>query len=120
MRVFVSVLAAAIAVFGIAQKGIDKQELTKLAGLDKAVATAKAALAKAPKDAAKKKSAVSAIMKAADAYLHANSVAPKVKYPKALRYYRDVLKIDPKHKEAKENVTGIEGIYKSMGRPIPK
>ncbi len=43
----------------------------------------------------------------------------KVKYPRALRLYREALKLDPNNKEAKANKKMIEDIYRSMGRPIP-
>lgn len=43
----------------------------------------------------------------------------KVKYPKALKLYREALKVDPKNETAIENRDMIEGIYKSLNKPIP-
>ena len=45
---------------------------------------------------------------------------PRVKYPGALKAYREVLKYDKTNAKAKQNIATIEGIYKSMGRPIPQ
>ena len=38
----------------------------------------------------------------------------------ALKYYREVLKADPKNEEALKNKKQIEDIYESMGMPIPQ
>lgn len=43
----------------------------------------------------------------------------KEKYPKALGMFRDALEIDPNNALAAKNITLIEDIYKSMGRPVP-
>ena len=63
----------------------------------------------------------------ADAYLaKADSIMadqnnpPRIKYPTALRAYREVLKYDSANQKAKEQIGQIESIYKSMGRPIPQ
>ena len=45
---------------------------------------------------------------------------PFVKYPRALRSYRAALKLDPGLKEAQEGIDLIEGIYESLGRPVPQ
>jgi tetratricopeptide (TPR) repeat protein len=47
------------------------------------------------------------------------ALAPKEKYPKALGMFRDALEIDPNNALAAKNITLIEDIYKSMGRPVP-
>ena len=48
------------------------------------------------------------------------SAAPRVKYRAALQDYRAALKADATNVEAKTNAKLIEGIYTSMGRPIPQ
>ena len=48
-----------------------------------------------------------------------NNAAPRVKYRAALGDFRRALTLDPANAKAKQNVALIEGIYKSMGRPIP-
>jgi hypothetical protein len=45
--------------------------------------------------------------------------SPRIKYRAALKDYRQALKFDPANKLAKSNKDLIEGIYKSMGRPVP-
>ena len=45
---------------------------------------------------------------------------PREKYVSALRYLRETVKINPKNKVAKEQITMIESIYTQMGRPVPK
>jgi tetratricopeptide (TPR) repeat protein len=55
-----------------------------------------------------------------DSFMYNESLPPRMKYAPALRAYREVLKYDAANKKAKENIGTIEGIYKSMGRPIPQ
>lgn len=55
-----------------------------------------------------------------DAFMTDDSAPPRVKYPTALRAYRDVLRYDKENKKAQQGIATIEGIYKSMGRPIPQ
>ena len=81
--------------------------------------TAKAAYTKNPKDAAVTQAYVDATVKYATGTMMADSLEPHVKYPGALKLYREALKVDPNNGEAKNNKDLIEGIYKQMGRPIP-
>lgn len=48
------------------------------------------------------------------------ALAPREKYPQALAMFRDALQIDPNNTLAKDSITMIEDIYKSMGRPVPQ
>jgi hypothetical protein len=59
-------------------------------------------------------------MKYGNVALTSSALTPKEKYPLSLQMYREVLRLDPKNKEAKSNKELIEGIYKQMGRPVPK
>jgi hypothetical protein len=52
--------------------------------------------------------------------MNAGSLAPREKYPQALRHFGMVLKASPNHKEAAAHKKLIEDIYKSMGRPVPQ
>jgi len=90
-----------------------------LAALEKASTAARAELAKAPKDPELIKKTSDTIYKEAEAVLVAPELAPKDKYPKALRLYREVVKMDPQNQGAKDSIQTIEDIYKSMGRPVP-
>ncbi len=80
----------------------------------------KAEYDKNPKSDKAKKTFISTGLSFADLTMKADWLGPKLMYPKALRVYRAVKKADPKNKEANEWIANIEGIYKSMGRPIPK
>ncbi len=56
----------------------------------------------------------------ADSFMNDDAAPPRVRYTTALRSYREVLKYDKQNRKAQENIATIEGIYKSMGRPIPQ
>lgn len=99
---------------------MDKKELAMLAGLEKKHVAAEAAFKKKPADAKLKKTHLDAARKLADAVLVSPALAPKDKYPKSLRLYRGIVKVEPKNAHAKKQIDLIEGIYRSMGRPIPK
>ncbi|MEO8026823.1 MAG: hypothetical protein ABI823_10125 [Bryobacteraceae bacterium] len=63
---------------------------------------------------------VDAHMAYGDFNMNNPQLPPFRKYPAALREYRKVVEIDKTNKKANENIATIEGIYKQMGRPIPK
>lgn len=96
------------------------EEKKKLANAKVAYSKAKVAFDKKPKDAKLKKSYIEAAMKYGNIALTSPALTPKEKYPLSLRMYREVLRLDPKNSEAKQNKELIEGIYKQMGRPVPK
>jgi tetratricopeptide (TPR) repeat protein len=97
-----------------------KADKAQLAKLDKEYRAAKTSFEKSPKNASLKKKYVAATVKLGTATMTSISLAPKDKYPPALRLYREALKHDPKNVEAKNNLEMIESIYRQMGRPIPK
>jgi tetratricopeptide (TPR) repeat protein len=66
------------------------------------------------------KALASAWMAKADASMYDPAAPPRVKYPTALRAYREALKYDKDNQKAKKNIVTIEDIYKQMGRPIPQ
>ncbi len=74
---------------------------------------------KSPNDPALKQSLVSAHIKYGHFFLYNDTLAPKVKYPTALKHYREALKLDPNNKDAQENANQIIDIYKMMGREVP-
>lgn len=57
---------------------------------------------------------------AGDKVMNDEKLPPFRKYPAALRSFRKVLEYDKTHAKAKSNIATIEGIYKSMGRPVPQ
>ena len=97
-----------------------KTEKAKLAKLEKAYNVAKAAWMKDKANATKKKAYVKTTVTLGTAVMTSPAFGPKDKYPRALRLYREALKVDPKNKEATENSKMIVDIYRQMGRPVPK
>jgi tetratricopeptide (TPR) repeat protein len=85
-------------------------------GLDELAAVAKSS----PNDPALKTSLIAAHMKFGHFYMFNDTLSPKIKYPNALRQYREVLKLDPNVQEAKDNAQQIIDIYKMMGREVPE
>ena len=55
-----------------------------------------------------------------DSFMYNDALPPRMKYPQALRSYRKALEYDKTNKKAQSGVSTIEGIYKSMGRPVPQ
>jgi tetratricopeptide (TPR) repeat protein len=56
----------------------------------------------------------------AESFMYNEQLPPRMKYPTALKHYREVLKYDKENKTAQNGITTIESIYKSMGRPVPQ
>jgi len=114
-------LAALSAIAGAQRPPVDnKAELAKLAKLEKNYLSSKKAFEKSPKD----KKAREAFIKNAVMFGHESMISPalatNVKYRQALRVYREVLKLEPKHPVARPEHDLIVNIYKQMGRPVPK
>jgi tetratricopeptide (TPR) repeat protein len=86
--------------------------------LEAAYTTAKASYAKKPKDSKVTKSFVDAAYAVGMGRMYSN-LPPRQKYSGALDAFREVLKINPKHKGAKDSYEMIANIYKQMGRPVP-
>jgi hypothetical protein len=97
----------------------DTKELAKLAKLDKAQAAAKAAYLKNKTNAKLRQAYIDTSMAAGKAYRITPAVGSRVKYPKSLRYFREVRKVDPKNKDAIMYIEEMESIYRSIGKPIP-
>lgn len=117
MRIPAILLTIALALSCFGQTvGTDKKSLARLDALQ---AKAKAAYQKRPKDGSIKKQYVEATVRYGTACMTSDDLDRKVKYRKALRLYREALKVDPTNKEALNNKKLIESIYRSMGRPIP-
>jgi len=87
---------------------------------DAAITGLQAATKSNPKSAEIKTTLVEAMLGKADSIMYNDALPPRTKYPDALRAYRQVLTVDKDNEKAKSNINTIEGIYKSMGRPIPQ
>ncbi len=113
MRISILLASALLAASALAQTAAE----VKTYGT--AYAKAKKVLAAKPKD----KKAKQAFVVAGDRFATATMMSPdldrKVKYRESLRVYREVLKVDPQNKEAKNNSEMIISIYKQLGKPIP-
>ncbi|MEO5951125.1 MAG: hypothetical protein ABIQ44_01535 [Chloroflexia bacterium] len=121
MRRTIATLAlGAVLMFG-ANKAVDQAKaFMKEKKFEEAVAVLEPAAKATPKDVAVKTAMVEALMGNADAYMYNEKLPPFKKYPTALKSYRRVLEFDKANQKAKDNVSMIEGIYKSMGRPVPQ
>jgi tetratricopeptide (TPR) repeat protein len=80
---------------------------------------AKAAFVKNPNDRTVRRRYVEATVAYGNAVMLSPNLLPREKYPRALRLFREALKHDPEHRQAKAHKAMIEDIYKSMGRPVP-
>ena len=80
-----------------------------------------AKLKKAPKDAKAKKGFIEAGVKYSKELIHGqNKLSAPVKYRAGLAVCRQVLAVDPKNADCGHDKDQIEGIYKQMGRDVPK
>lgn len=98
----------------------EAQAKTKAGKHEEAVTLLEGAMKANPKDAAVKKALAGAYFSQGDFYMYNEQMPPFRKYPAALRSYRKTVELDAKNETAKKNIATIEGIYKSMGRPIPQ
>lgn len=96
--------------------GAVSEDIAKLQSDQKAAKTAYDAKTS---DEELKKKYVVATVKLGTATMMSEKIDRKVKYADALKLYREALKVDPTNAEAMNNKELIEGIYKSMKRPIP-
>jgi tetratricopeptide (TPR) repeat protein len=118
-RTLVTIALGAALMLG-ANKAVDEAKaLMKNKKYEEAVAVLDPAVKAAPKDVAVKNAMVEALLGNGDTYMYDEKLPPFKKYPAALKSYRRVLEFDKANQKAKDNVAMIEGIYKSMGRPVP-
>ena len=101
------------------QKDTEAQDRQQLKDFQTAYEKAKKSLAAHPKSTSARHEFVVSTDRLATATMTSLVLGPKDKYPKALRLYREALKIDPKNREASSNAKLIEDVYRSMHRPIP-
>jgi tetratricopeptide (TPR) repeat protein len=97
----------------------DTDSAKKLATLGKSYTATKAALAKKPKDPKLQERFITAAVKYGHECMTSPDLDRKLKYKRALRVYREVLKLDPDNEVAKEESNLIISIYKQMGRKVP-
>lgn len=103
--------------------GTPVQEAKKLLAekkYEQAISTLEAAHKTQPKSAEVQKTLAEAHLAHGDSFMYNEALPPRMKYPQALKAYRKVLEYDKANKKAQEQISTIENIYKSMGRPIPQ
>lgn len=87
---------------------------------DDAITALEAAHKKNPKSTEVTKALTEALLAKGDSFMYNEALPPRMKYPAALRTYRQALTYDKDNKKAQTQIATIEGIYKSMGRPVPQ
>ena len=112
--------AAALLVAADAKLLKDAGDKLKAKKYDEALTLLDPAFKKTPNDAALAKALADAHLQYGDFYLNNSAMPPFQKYPNALRQYRQVLAYDKTNTDAQGKIKLIEGIYKSMGRPVPQ
>lgn len=112
-------LFAGFAIGQTSNRAALEAERRMLVQLEEQYQKAKTEHTRAPRDAAKRKAYIDVTMKLGVETMTALSMPPREKYPKALRLFREVLRVDPKNKEAAKWRDQIVDIYRSMGRPVP-
>lgn len=111
---------ALIALAFIAHAQVPNPDKVKLQKAEKLYSATKMAWTKDKNNVPKRKSYVKATVSLGTIVMTSPLLGPKAKYPRALKLYREALRLDPKNKEALQNKRMIEDIYRSMNRPIPQ
>jgi tetratricopeptide (TPR) repeat protein len=113
-------LLATISLTGWAQDAVAKStELLREKKYDEAIKLLEDSYAK-KKTPAVKQALADAHVANGNFFMYNESLPPFQKYPNALRQFRKALEYDKENKKATANIATIEGIYKSMGRPVPQ
>lgn len=126
MKQILAVLVFAAALAGCGDGKVDPDKLNHANALvntgkyEEGIAQLEDLFAGSPDDIALKQSLISAHMKYANYFMYNDELSPREKYPKALKHYRAVLKLDENHQDAKDGANQIVEIYEMMGRPVPE
>ncbi|MFN0165337.1 MAG: hypothetical protein ACKV22_02815 [Bryobacteraceae bacterium] len=110
----------AILAYAANPKVADANKRLKEGKFDEAIAALETEAKVKPKDAEVKTALANAHFAYGDSLMNNAQLPPMRKYPGALRQFRQTLTYDANHKKAKESIALIEGIYRSMGRDVPK
>lgn len=117
----VAAAATAALLMGAANPAVeDARKKTKDGKYDEAIAGLEAELKKNPKNSEAKVAMGEAYTAQSESVMMNAQLPPFRKYPAALRGFRKAVEYDPNNRKAKENIATIEGIYKQMGREVPK
>jgi hypothetical protein len=97
-----------------------KKAEADLASLKSNYETAKAVFEQSKDNKTAKEAYLVAAVKYGHESMMSPALTPRVKYPQALRIYREVLKVDPNNEVAKSESDLIIKIYGSMNKPVPQ
>jgi tetratricopeptide (TPR) repeat protein len=98
----------------------EAKKLVEAKKYDEAITALEKAEKADPKAAEVKAAFAETYLAKGDSFMYNDALPPRMKYPQALRAYRKVLEYDKTNKKAQSGIATIEGIYKSMGRPVPQ
>jgi tetratricopeptide (TPR) repeat protein len=99
----------------------DARKKIKEGKYEEVIADLEATLKKNPKSPADVKLVLSdAYLAQGETTMFNKALPPFQKYPAALKSLRKALDYNPRNLKAKDHINTIEGIYKSMGRPVPQ
>lgn len=126
MKYFLVIVTTALLLAGCGGGEVDAEKLNHANALvntgnfEEGIAELEGLYTSAPDDIALKQSIVSAHMKYGNYFMYNDTLAPRVKYPNALKHYKAVLKIDASNADAKDKANQIIEIYQMMGREVPE
>jgi tetratricopeptide (TPR) repeat protein len=126
MKYYLMITAAAILLFGCGEKKVDAEKLNHANALvntgdfEEGIMQLEDLYKSTPDDIALKQSLISAHMKYGNYFMYNDTLAPRIKYPNALKHYKAVLRIDASNTDAKDKANQIIEIYQMMGRPVPE
>jgi tetratricopeptide (TPR) repeat protein len=110
----------ALPLFAAASVIDDAKKKIKDGKFEEGLAQLEAAFKANPKSDEIKNALAEAHFNYGESLMYAKDMPPMKKYPGALHEFRRTRELKPDHMLAKNNIDTIEGIYKSMGRPVPK
>lgn len=126
MKYFLAVVAIAALIVGCGEPKVEAEKLNQANALvntgqyEEGIAQLEGLYKESPNDIALKQSLISAHLKYGHFFMYNESLAPREKYPKALKHYRAVLKLDESNKDAQDGANQIVEIYTLMGRAVPE
>ncbi|MEW5798355.1 MAG: hypothetical protein AB1728_05060 [Bacteroidota bacterium] len=126
MKYFLMIVMTALLLPGCGGGQVDAEKLNHANALvntgnfEEGIAALEDLYKSTPDDIALKQSLVSAHMKYGNFFMYNDTLAPKEKYPNALKHYKAVLKIDASNADAKDKANQIIEIYQMMGRAVPE
>lgn len=120
MRRWILAASAATVLWAAGSPVQDAKKLIAEKKYDQAIATLEKAQKAQPKSVEVPKALAEAYVGQGDSFMENDALPPRMKYPQALKAYRKALEFDKTNKKAQTQIATIEGIYKSMGRPVPQ